>query len=565
MIRLSARKLAAVPPEQLKDLIDGEFEVEFDDGVLFTNHKEVLYSSYVWEFHRQYPTAPMLKLHHIQSTLKGKRSGSNTHLKLVGDTLWSIYDALSVNLNEDQKLEFRWTLGRLAYEITGKLYNGLSYHCEAYVTSLDIVDFIDILDQPEVIESYKQLNDTHAKIEKGLIRDAAKASYEESIDNVNNVITKVLYEKGSVLNNPLSKLTRSKLINHGQTLQCLGPRGFVTDLDSIQFKTPILRGFAQGFHQFYDSAIESRSAAKALIFSKTPLQDAEYFSRKLQFMVQAVENLHHVDCGTGRYLRWKVLGKGEDATGMMYDGDLQRLAGKRYVDSTGQLKTIHEGDTHLIGQTINIRSVLFCQHPDPAGVCSVCYGQLSDSVPPDSNLGHMNATFMTQKSSQSVLSVKHRDGSAAIESIILSDDDRRFLMVGPDGNSYVLSSALKDYRVTLVIPRDKAASITDVLDISDVRKLKTSNITELSSFSMIINTGKTIEPVILDVGVGHRNASLTHFLLEHIRNTVIDGNWPIDDKGNYLFDMTGWDWSLPILELPLKHFNMSDHSATARS
>jgi hypothetical protein len=560
MMRISARKLVNLQPDELFNILDGQFILVMDDGELVTNWKETIYSSYMWEFHRHYPAAPLLKSHHVQTTLKGKRSGSKTHLDLLGSTLWSIYDALSGNMREDDKLTFRYNLGYLAYQITGNLYCGLSYHCEDCVTSLDIVDFIDILDQPEVIQEYKNLDEVHQKIEEGQMKDSSKAAYETALENVNKVITSVLYNKEGVFGNPLSKLSRSKLINHGQTIQCLGPRSFVTDLDSVQFKTPIRRGFAQGFHQFYDSAIESRSAAKALIFSKTPLQDAEYFSRKLQFMVQAVENLHHVDCGTGRYLRWEVQGKRDDGTGMVYEGDLKRLAGKHYVGSDGNLRTIHATDTHLIGQKINLRSILFCQHPDPRGVCSVCYGALSDSVPPDSNLGHMNATFMTQKSSQSVLSVKHRDGSAAIESIVLNDDDRRFLMVGVDGNSYVLSPALKDYHVEMAIPRDKAPSITDVLDVNDVQKLKTSNITELSSFTLRVNTGKTEEDVTLEVGVNHRKASLTHAVLNHIKQIVVNGNWPIDDKGNYVFNMTGWDWTLPVLELPLKHFNMSDHS-----
>ena len=559
MMRVSARKLIPVQPDDLYDILTGEFTLVFDDGELQTNWKEVIYSSYVWELHRQYPGAPMLMRHHVGYILKGKRSGSGTHLALLGSAVWSIYDVLSEPMNEDQKLQFRYELAWHAYRITNTMYSELSYRSEPYVTSLDITDFIEILDQPEVVEAYAELRDIHSKVEQGTLTPA-KIAYENGIDKVNAVITKVLNDKKKIYHNPISKLTRSKLINHGQTLQCLGPRGFVTDLDSVQFKTPILRGFVQGFHKFYDSAIESRSAAKALIFSKTPLQDAEYFSRKLQFMVQAVENLHHVDCGTGRYLRWEVMGSRVDGTGMSYDGDLKRLVGKNYVGPDGKLRTIQANDTHLIGQKINLRAVQFCQHPDPVGVCSVCYGQLSDSVPPESNLGHMNATFMTQKSSQSVLSVKHRDGSAAIESIVLADDDRRFLAAGPDGNSYLIAPSLKDAHIWIVIPKDKAQNITDVLEVDDVHKLKTSNITELDSIGLIVTTAKTTEEPEIEVSVTHRKASLTHAALAHIRRLGQEGNWPIDEAGNYRFDMTGWDMSLPILELPLKHFNMSDHS-----
>lgn len=563
MMRISARKLIPVPPEQLFDMLDGEFILVFDDGEIRTNWKETVYSSYVWELHRNYPAAAMLKKHHVATTLKGKRSGSSTHLSLLKSAVWSIYDVLCVGMSEQDKMEFRWNLGRLAYRITNNLYCGLSYRCEDYVTSLDIVDFIEVLDQPEVVAGYKNLYEVHAEIEKNKdteLMDFEKL-YNSAFDRINGAISDLLLNRPELNHNSLAKLTKSKLINNGQLQQCLGPRGFLTDMDSVQFKTPILRGYAVGFHNFYDSAVESRSATKSLIFSKTPLQDAEYFSRKLQFMVMAVERLHFVDCGTGRYLRWTIQGKRDDSTGLSYDGDLHRLAGKHYIGSDGELKTIHDTDTHLIGQTVNLRSVQFCQHPDPAGVCSVCYGKLSDSVPPDSNLGHMNATFMAQKSSQSVLSVKHRDGSAVIEKIILGDDEREFLNVGPDGNSYVLSPALQNSRVTVTIPRDRAVNITDVLDVDDVYKLKTSNVTELESIALIVTDIKGVERGgLIDVGIKHRKASLTHPALAYIKNLVSNGNWPIDKNGNYVFDMSDWDWTQPLLELPLKHYNMSDHS-----
>ena len=224
MMRVSARKLIPVQPDDLYDILTGEFTLVFDDGELQTNWKEVIYSSYVWELHRQYPGAPMLMRHHVGYILKGKRSGSGTHLALLGSAVWSIYDVLSEPMNEDQKLQFRYELAWHAYRITNTMYSELSYRSEPYVTSLDITDFIEILDQPEVVEAYAELRDIHSKVEQGTLTPA-KIAYENGIDKVNAVITKVLNDKKKIYHNPISKLTRSKLINHGQTLQCLGPRG----------------------------------------------------------------------------------------------------------------------------------------------------------------------------------------------------------------------------------------------------------------------------------------------------------------------------------------------------
>jgi len=562
MIKLSARKIATASPQQLWDHLNGSFILSFDDGDLVTDSKETIFSSYIWEIYRRYPGTTMKKQYHVSSVLNGKRYTSETHLKLMGNVLWGVYDEYSTlyAFNEEQKLQLRFDLAKLAYEITSYMYSELCVKCEEYAFSLDIVDFIQVLDNQRVVEGYRNLHEVDRKVKSGSTDGVPKMMYEVAGDHLYSEIKTVLKTDNTLFHNPLSELSRSGLVKEGQILQCVGPRMFVTDIDSIQFKHPILRGFTQGFHKFQDSLMESRSAAKALIFSKTPLQDAEYFSRKLQFMAMQVQNLHHTDCGSGRYLRWTVRGRETDLTGASYSGDLSRIAGKHYLDSDGALKTIKATDSHLIGQTIHMRSVLFCQHPDSYGVCSVCYGQLSESIPPKTNIGHMNSTFMCQKSSQSVLSTKHLDSSAAIEQIALSADERQYLDVGPDGNSYVFSESLRSNIVKLVIPKDKANNLSDVLEIDDVAKLKTSNIIQLSEITLLITADKSERSISLPVGSSYRKASFTHKALAHIRRLAKSSSWPIDKFGNYVFDMQEWDWSYPFLELPLKHFNMSDHS-----
>lgn len=560
-IRLSASKLVMARPIELKNSLTGVFTILFDDGEILTDWKQTLYSSYVWEFHRLFPGAKVLKSHHVSSVLKGNRLSGSTHMKLIGNVLWSIYDQLSVSMNEAAKETFRYDLARAAYEITSTMYSEVSYMAEEYVGSLDIEDFVEIFDHPEIQDSYRRLYEVDATVKNNPGLDK-KRLYEKAGNDVYDTITKVLNTDAQVANNPLAKLTKSKLIKHDQTLQCVGPRMFVTDIDSVQFKTPILRGYLQGFHLFYDSAIESRSAAKSLIFSKTPLQDAEYFSRKLQFMTMMVRNLHHGDCGSTNYLRWTVKPAGVDPSGMYYGGDLIRLVGKLYLDETGSLVEIKPSDTHLIGKTINLRSVIFCQHPDPVGVCSHCYGKLSESIPRNTNLGHANTTFMTEKSSQSVLSVKHKDASASIESIVLSDDEKNYLAVGIDGNSYLFAPSLKKSKILLKIARDCANNIIDVRNVDDVCKLKPSDITQLDTISIttIINNVETTNDRLV-VAVNNRKASLTSHALDFIKKLDEKDAWIVDEVGNYVFDMEGWDINLPILELPLKHYNMADHSA----
>jgi hypothetical protein len=540
-MKIQARRLLDYTTEELWTILDGSFSLVFDDGEIQTNANETLYSSYVWDAFRKYPSVPFSKNQHVNVLLSDSRLNSGTHLALIGRAVWYIYDVISVSMSPEEKLKLRYEMARLAYTITNTMYNDLSYRLEHHVMSLDILDFHEI--------------HTHPKMK--VMRENLKPSYD-SISEAYKTITYVLRNVPELHRNPLSKFSRSSLASENQMHQCLGPRGFITDTDSLQFDTPVLNGYAEGVRLFYDSAIESRSAAKSLIFSKAPLQDTEYFSRRLQLVAMGLENLHHTDCGTGKYKRWTVRGKELRDGKTIYDGDLKLLVGKYYLDDDQRLRQIEANDTHLIGKAIQMRSVLHCAHPDPMGVCSVCFGGLSDSIPPNSNLGHACSTYLTQKSSQSVLSVKHLDSSATIEAILLSDGDKMFLKVSTDGNSYQLADRLKECKVSLVISADEASNITDIRDVGDIRQLVITRVSELESIGIIVNNGKVIsEGPAVDVTVERRKASMTYELLQHIR----ENGWNVDSRGNYLIDMTGWDWSKPILTLPLKHFNMSDHAA----
>src|SRR5690606_21781358 len=137
--------------------------------------------------------------------------------------------------------------------------NDLSYRCEAYVTSLDILDMIEVHEHPKV----KLANSTVAPL-------------QASIDKTYKVIQNVLRDPKELAHNAVAKIMKSGNANIGQINQCLGPRGFLTDIDGNIFKEPILVSYLKGLHSLHDSMIDSRLAAKSLTFSKKPLQQAEF-------------------------------------------------------------------------------------------------------------------------------------------------------------------------------------------------------------------------------------------------------------------------------------------------
>lgn len=535
MQTIKARDLLATSTAVLWDTLPKEqLTLVFDNGEEYVcNWKSTIISSYGWDFHREYPNTPLLKKHHVGKLIEGKRFTPNTHLELLGNIVWDVYDAYPT-IDRD-------ILAKSTYQKTNELYNELSVKLEEYVSSIDILDFIQVLNSPVVEAANDNVKPT-----------------AESIDETYSIIKNALSQDPVLFNNPLAKAGRAGIVNSGQLMQCVGPRGFITDTNSRQFKTPVLRGYAEGLRLFYDHFIESRSAAKSLEFSKKPLQDTEYFARRLQLLDQIVKRLHHGDCGSTEYLRWTIRGPAFNEKGReIFSGDLGRLVGKFYLDEeTKQLKAIHKSDKHLIGKTILLRTVLECQHPDPYGICSTCFGELSLSVPANTNIGHMCCTSMTQKSSQSVLSTKHLDTSAVIEPIVIEHHDLKYLQTDNEGMSYFLNEKLKG-EISLVISAKEAFNISDIMEVKVIESLNIAQISQVTQIGFRVTTEKEFEQLAIQVGSERRKTSMTYPFLKYVK----ENGWHTDDNGNYVINMDKWDRSLPMLSLPLIHYSMSEHAS----
>jgi hypothetical protein len=376
---------------------------------------------------------------------------------------------------------------------------------------------------------------------------------EESIQDIYYTIDLVLKNKAELRNNALSKLYRSGLVSDKQVHQTLGPRGFLTDINNDRFGIPIMRGYYQGIRSQRDIQIESRSAAKALNASKGDLQDTEYFSRKLRTMDMGVERLHHMDCGSTRYLNWRIRGVREDSP-----SDLEILDGKHFMDDDGQLKTVRKGDKYLLDRLIKVRSALYCAVDDPNGICSTCYGMMSELIPANSNIGHANCTHVTEKNAQGVLSTKHLDSSKTIKGASIDERTAQFVRLTPDGNRYLFADNLKGAAKTgdlfLVFDSEAAPNLSDVYNVERVQKLHESRMSELTEVTIRDASGAGEEITLQD---GKRQPFLTYEFLQHIK----ENGYGVDEEtGSYVIPLKGWKWNVPFCSLPMRDFSMSDHS-----
>lgn len=544
--KISARKLLQASILDVWRLLKGNFILVMDDGEIETNHKATAYSRVFWEYHRMYPDTPLLLKHHFANVIKDGDITSSTHREMFDAIVWDVFDTYK---SRGVTLE---TLTRQVYEINTTLYNLKVTELPAYMSSLDIVDLTEILDDPDVVAAKKEVNWTNVTTNK--------EKNQAAIDNVTNTLKKVFAEN-RYPKNTISMLQRSKLVRADQVYQGLGYRGYLTDMNSWIFSYPIMTGFVEGMNNFHDVLIESRSAAKALFFSKTPLQEAEFFSRKIQMMCQTLRNLHDGDCGSTHYLTLTLRPERKNLKGAVeFKGDLPVFEGKFYMDEeTGQLKKLKKSDKHLIGKSLKFRSIVAgCNHPDPYGVCSTCFSGLSESIPPRTNLGQVCATNMTGKSSQLIISVKHYDGSSVVESITIDEQYTKFIQSTRSGDSYLLTKEMEQLEPTLIIPSGQAIGLSDIRQVEDVRDLSINRVSEIDLIGlMYVDTKTNCEQIQqVPVHIGKRLSSLTYEFLEYVKEV----GWTTDANQNYIIDLSNWDYDQPILTLPFKHFNMSDHS-----
>lgn len=542
-MRIIARKLLKYTAVELMSRLTGQFTLVFDDGEeIQTDWKETVYSRHMWDYHVTYPETPLLKRHHLQHVYKNREIKVGTHGDLISVIHWDVYDLMVKKIPGIEQLRtgnpskavqsaeyaLRDNLSALAYRIVNNVYNFAANHLAHCVTSLDILDFVEVI--------------LHPKIQQ--IKAEAQSTHESANDAIRQV-TEFVMKAPEMDHNRLCMATRAGLVKKAQVVQCIGPRGRVTETDSWYFSRPVMSGFAEGLRILYESLVESRSAAKSLSMSKQELQDTEYFSRKLQLMGMAVKKLHMADCGSKTYLHWKVA-----------ERDLKLIQGKYYVDELGKLQVVRRDSKHLIGQTIRMRESIHCNHFDSNGICSVCFGEMSLSVPEETNIGHMADTSMTQKSTQGVLSVKHSDSSTESASITMNDELRRFFRVSDDGNSYIFNKSAEKKVKSVILPSALCANLTDIYLVNDVRDLNVVNVIELSDIGFFVANGGIIEVESVAVKQEGRLASLSHDFLNHIKDT----GYTFDERGNYVVSIEGWDYEKSILVMPLKDYNMSDHS-----
>lgn len=509
-----ARDLLMMTSDQLCAMPNEYHKIVFDDGEIISNDRATKVSVLLWGPCRQFPNSPMLKKYHLNDT----RITSKSLVKLLNGIIWSIHKW------GDGKIEPE-TIARLAIEAKSSFYNETTTKFSAYVSTLSMFEIAEVYNHPAI----RAANDNFEPTTHGI----EKVAYEN--------IKAVMLDPNNFKGNSIIEGLKSGTQKAEQLLQAFGPRGFPTDINSDIFPHPVRPGYIEGIWDHYENMIESRSGTKALLYNKELLRVTEYFNRKSQLIAQYVSRLHRTDCGAP-YVRFPVL--------KVY---LKQMNGKYWFnEETNQEEILTGKEEHLIGKRILMRSIMGCIHSDSQGVCAKCYGLLADNIPLGSNIGQIAAVSMGDKITSAVLSTKHTDATSAVEQYKIAGIEANYLKEGKLSETLYLKKELEGKGYRLMIGRNEAANLADILMIENLSAYPATQASEMTRIGMVRDVGGETIGDVLTVSLYNRRASLSSSMLEHIKRV----SWTIDARDNIVIEMDGFDFSLPFLTLPYKHVNM---------
>lgn len=544
--RYIARKMLARSTQELQKMVNGSFTVVFDDGKeLVMKAAEVVFSSYFWDIHRQLSWLPLNVEHTVTSVTKGGLLNSATHIRFAERMFWFVMDTA-----REKGITFTTdnvdALNELIYRKSNDLYNFACTELESDVISTDLEDYYDLLDYEPIRVAVEVMEPT-----------------EEGIATAYSTITQVIMHDPKVSEYALVVAARSGMVKMSQLLQCIICRGFVTDINSLIFPKPSTGSFVSGYNDYYSLFIDTRTAAKSLFFSAKLLRMTEYNSRKLQILCQSVQTVHPGDCGSKEYLHFRIKGNEYKPDGTLArKGDLERFAGKFFMDEeTSQLRELKPNDEQYLGKMLRFRSPLAgCAHPDPHGVCSVCFGAMSVVIPDFTNIGYMLAAALMQILAQSILSVKHIDSSSSSAPVVLSVHQRKYLEVDPTGKAYHFNRDLIGRSIVLKLSEDQMPTIASLQNVDNFDTVVPAHFSEINMTLLTVGGDKTFEnmeaEISLDLSSEKRNAFFTPKALAYIKQK----GWSKNDKGHVVLDFSDWDNRSPFAALPQRHFNNADHA-----
>lgn len=514
---LTSSQIFNTPRELIWNIEDKEQLVVYADGKEVLNKKkEIIFNRYCWELFNLYPNTPITSNCDISHILKGKVYDADTHIKVLEAVFSHIceYNQLHIYAHKERLL-------KLTYEVVNLIYNEIVNRVSDSVSTIDATDFINLVNDPQIKTVHNNLKPTPESVER---------AYKDIKSYINN----------ASINNRFVAAYRSKSINENQANQCIGPRGFVTDLDRTVFRQPIVNGFIRGMGNLYELVTESRTAAKSLNANDTHIKISEYASRRIQLLTMSVQHVDVNDCGSKDYMEMYIT-----------ESYLSNMKGKYYVHpETGVLDYIRGNESFLLNKSVKLRTTFGCHAPNMTSICRVCLGKISENFKENSNLGYTVSAFLMEKITQRILSTKHLTHSVKKSLIHLEGAANKYFYTNPE--NYIFFNKELDLKgLYLVLPNSKLSKLVDVLSLQHTN-IALNKVGELELIAMRDTKHKTPVQESVSISYKDRQSIITKELLEYIKTIKLES----DARGNFVISLENFNKDWPVFYNPLKETNV---------
>lgn len=559
--KYAARFLLNFSVADLRDMLTGRFILVFDDGqCLEVDAAETCYSARAWDIHRHWIRTPLLATHHLQYYLKDKTFGDTQDREYVSAIVNSALDTYGPEIDIAE-------IKKMSYDIQNDNYNDAIVITASDVHSIDLADFYELYNHPEIKEAREYMLSMLDKSSDQL----------QLIESTQHRIKKIMLNSESLSNNILAASSRNGNMKTNQVLHCNGPIGPVHDADGAPFNKAIVGGFYNGISNLADAIAASREPTVSIGNNNKTIQDTQYFSRSNNLNVNSFGKLlKNHDCGTKLRMPWVIDEKGRD---------LKLMDGTEYVDEAGEVGWLSPEKVHLAGKLVYIRTLFGCMVEEPATVCAACYGRAARVVPDNSNVSVTPTAELGDKLTSSVLALKH-DQVVSITNALdsLSIEQQTFFKVFPDKRSLGFKDGLKtaqEFKLYINASEcETLASLGQVGGFADIQISANSAVQKI-----VLEINGLFYPI--DVGTEKQPAFLTREFFEYAAGVTISKNnkevpeneaddefdaeseeeeaeeeidpvvrvehngashMEIDEHQRYVIDMSDWDFNLSFVE-----------------
>lgn len=240
---------------------------------------------------------------------------------------------------------------------------------EAFNKALHAHQYIDDSMQPQEIEAY--------------LSAATSIAFDEISKDINHCLHPLICSKEG--------LNRTQYTKYAIGI------GMSPDGKGKVIPKTIQTSFLEGIKSVSDYYIDSTGGRIAQNIQKSDVGESGAMARRLSLLAQGMR-LHkdkHYDCGTRNY----------EQVYIKNSKVLKMFVGKYRVIKDHKLAVITKKNTFLVGQTIEVRSVITCACTN-GEICYKCYGDLA-FINNDIDVGNYGSRVFSERTTQTSLSAKH--------------------------------------------------------------------------------------------------------------------------------------------------------------